>query len=74
MRDGLRAEMAVMKDGLRGEIGEVRADVQGLKGQIARLDEKIDKKSVADRLWMILIMGTMMASLFGVMAHGFKWI
>jgi septation ring formation regulator EzrA len=36
----------------------------------AKLDHKIDRKSLTDRLWMLSVA----ASLLAVMAHGFKWI
>jgi hypothetical protein len=41
-----------------------------MHSSFVRLEAKIDKKSLQDRLWT----GGLILTVLGVMAHGFKWL
>jgi predicted RNase H-like nuclease (RuvC/YqgF family) len=77
----LRAELKADSNGLRTEssatkevLGGVRFEIANLRDEMRsgheRLHRLIIRTSLLDRIWMLLLTGTMLA----VMAHGFKWI
>jgi hypothetical protein len=62
--------LGVCRSGLanvRAELAELRAEMHSGDERLHRL---IIRTSLLDRIWMLLLTGTMLA----VMAHGFKWI
>jgi hypothetical protein len=67
----LRAEMHAGLGELRTEmlesVTELRSEMHSADERLHRL---IIRTSLSDKVWMLLLTGTMLA----VMAHGFKWI
>jgi predicted RNase H-like nuclease (RuvC/YqgF family) len=67
----VRAEMqsgsAEMRAQMHGGLAELRAEMHSADERLHRL---IIRTSLSDRIWMLLLTGTMLT----VMAHGFKWI
>jgi hypothetical protein len=63
----VRVEIATLRDELHSGLAAVRAEMHSGDERLHRL---IIRTSLSDRIWMLVLTGTMLA----VMAHGFKWI
>jgi hypothetical protein len=75
---GVKVEIAKLRDELHSGLAAVRAELQtglaDVRAQMLsgddRLHRLIDRTSLTDRIWMLMLIGAVLA----VMAHGFKWI
>jgi uncharacterized coiled-coil DUF342 family protein len=74
----IRVEFANLRDEMHRGFAELRAEMQSgraedraeMRAGDERLHRLIIRTSLTDRIWTLLLTGTMLA----VMAHGFKWI
>jgi chromosome segregation ATPase len=67
VRAELQSGLAAVRADLQSGLADVRAEMQSADERLHRL---ILRTSLSNRIWMLLLTGTMLA----VMAHGFKWI
>jgi DNA anti-recombination protein RmuC len=74
MQEGLAALRAEMQEGFAALRAEMLERLAALRAEMRSGDERLHRliirTSLTDRIWMLLLTGTMLA----VMAHGFKWI
>jgi chromosome segregation ATPase len=70
LRADTQSDFAALRDEMHQGFAALRDEMHQFDLKLAKLDHKIDRKSLTDRLWML----SASASLLAVMAHGFKWI
>jgi len=66
-RGELQSGFAALRGEMQSGLAQLRAEMRSADEHLHRL---IIRSSLSDRIWMLLLTGTMLA----VMAHGFKWI
>jgi chromosome segregation ATPase len=74
LRDEMHTGLAGLRAEMHAALAELRAEIAGLRAEMHTADERLHRliirTSLSDRIWMLLLTGTMLT----VMAHGFKWI
>ena len=66
----IRAEVKTLNKSVSDLRDEMHTSFARVDGRFALLENKIDRKSLQDRLWT----GGLILTVLGVMAHGFKWL
>jgi hypothetical protein len=66
----LQTDVSELKAEGRQWRSETNARFDRLSNSVARLEERVTRGDLQNRIWMLLLTGAVLA----VMAHGFKWI
>jgi hypothetical protein len=66
----IKADLRLVRSETHARFEKVTDRLDRLADSTARLEERVTRGDLQTRIWMLVLVGTILA----VMAHGFKWI